>query len=79
MGDYHVGCSEITGVIYAGRAKTCPSGMQWIDKSEVTDEAIGAVVAKMLYEMKKGDTSFGYRLKLTDGRHCRLRIDMEEQ
>lgn len=39
MADYHVGCG--IAAIYAGTLKR--NGIEWQNKSPVTDEAIGAV------------------------------------
>lgn len=44
MAEYHVGCGAFG--IYAGTLK--PNGMEWGNKSDVTDEAISAAAQYLL-------------------------------
>lgn len=44
MAEYHVGCGAFG--IYAGTLK--PNGIEWINKSDVTDEAISATAQYLL-------------------------------
>lgn len=44
MAEYHVGCGAFS--IYAGTLK--PNGIEWRNKSDVTDEAISAAAQYLL-------------------------------
>lgn len=79
MAEYHVGCGAFA--IYAGtlnKAKT-----MWQNKTECTDEAIGAVRDYMVDNLlggvrcTKGKTG-GYEWTLKDGRVVELRISIKE-
>ena len=73
MAEYHVGCG-ISG-IYAGTLKK--NGQEWLNKSCVTDEAIGAV-ADWLY-MERGDKKRrGYSWKMTNGSTVKLILEVED-
>ena len=74
MVNYHVGCG-IAG-IYAGTVKK--NGMEWLNKSQVTDEAIEAV-RDWLYGkfIKDGKTEGGYQWKRKDGRTVSLIVKVE--
>ena len=61
MAEYHVGCG-IAG-IYAGIMK--PNGYEWKTQSDVTDEAISAVVTYLYMKIPDGETK--YSLKVNDG------------
>ena len=56
MAEYHVGCG-LFGTIYAGTMmKQRKDGLQlWRTKSDVTDEAIKAVMGHFITEMKRDD------------------------
>ena len=56
MAEYHVGC-WLFGTIYAGTAmQQRKDGLQlWRNKSDVTDEAISAVLSHFIIEMKHSD------------------------
>lgn len=73
MSDYHVGCG-IAG-IYAGTMKK--NGYEWINKSDVTDEAISAVAQHMFYKIPKGENRFGYKFKMFDGSKIKLIVEKE--
>ena len=75
--EYHVGTSDITGTIYAGRARQDDLGLAWIAKSDVTKEALHAVVAHMLYKVDK-NSDFAYAFKLIDGRWVRLKLEVSD-
>lgn len=77
MAEYYVGTSDITGTIYAGRAKKQGNMSEWIAKSDVTEEALHAVVAHMLYKAEK-NSDFAYAFKLFDGRYVRLRLEVSD-
>ena len=66
MAEYHVGCG-LAG-IYAGRLKK--NRCEWIDKSDVKDEAFAAV-AQYCIEHNEGMT-FNY-----DGKRYRLEVKAE--
>jgi len=76
MAEYHVGCG-LAG-IYAGTLKK--NKQEWMNKSDVTDEAIDAVrdyfFGKMEYAEK---TSYGYSWKLKDGRLLKLFVTISEE
>lgn len=72
MAEYHVGCG-IAG-IYAGTLK--PNGTEWRNKSNVTDEAIDAVVQHMYFKVPKGETAFAYGFKMRDGNYVRLKLEV---
>ncbi len=67
MANYHVGCG-ITG-IYAGTLNK--AGNMWVNKSDVTDEAIKAV-AQYLLENKEA-LDFTYQ-----GKQYRLAVNPQE-
>lgn len=56
MAEYHVGCG-VFGTIYAGTMmKQRKDGLQlWKSKSDVTDEAVSAVLAHFITEMGNSD------------------------
>ena len=67
MADYHVGCG-ITGIFAGTLNKT---NTMWVNKSDVTDEAIKAV-ALFLLEHEE-ELEFGYQ-----GKHYRLVVEPQE-
>lgn len=67
MAEYHVGCG-ITG-IFAGTLNK--KGDMWVNKSDVTDEAISAV-AQFLLEHEEAAT-FNYQ-----GKRYRLAVEPQE-
>jgi len=76
MAEYHVGTSDITGTIYAGRARKHGNSLTWLAKDEVTNEAIDAVASHMLSKLDEGEHNCAYMLKTYDGRYLRLRLDI---
>jgi len=79
MAEYHVGTSDITGTIYAGRIKKEELGYkEWITKSEVTNEAIDAVAFHMYLKVKEGENGFAYMLKLRSGEYLRLKLEVSD-
>lgn len=76
MAEYHVATSEISGAIYAGIGDKRRDGILWDSKSEVTNEAINAVMAHMLYKIKPDDNATAYMNKTTDGRYLRLKLEV---
>lgn len=74
MAEYHVGCG-LSG-IYAGTVKK--NGYEWLNKSEVTKEAIIAVIGYMYFEMPEGEKSYAYAVKMKDGKYARLKLEVSE-
>lgn len=74
MANYHVGCG-LSG-IYAGTLKK--SGYEWLNKSDVTDEAINAVVQYMYFEIPEGENTFAYGFKMRDGKYVRLKVEASD-
>ena len=56
MAEYHVGCG-LFGTIYAGTMmQQRKDGLQlWRNKSDVTDEAVSAVLSHFIIEMENSD------------------------
>jgi len=78
MGEYHVGTSDITGTIYAGRARKHGNSLTWLAKDEVTNEAIDAVAFHMYLKVKEGENGFAYMLKLCSGEYLRLKLEVSD-
>ena len=74
MAEYHVGCG-LAG-IYAG---TCRKKGDWRDKSDVTNEAINAVIQHMYFQLDEGETSMAYAVKMNDGKYVRLKIEVSDK
>lgn len=75
MAKYHVGCG-MAG-IYAGTVK--PNGIEWRNKSLVTDEAIDAVRDYLMNEfIKDGKKVGGYEWKTKAGRTVELLVRVKE-
>ena len=66
MAEYHVGCG-FAG-IYAGTLKRNKRD-EWLNKSNVTNEAINAVVLYMDGRIKEGETAIAYGFKLPGGKY----------
>ena len=75
MAEYHVTCG-LAG-IYAGTLKK--SGIEWLNKSDVTNEAIGAVVEYMYFKIPDGENTFAYGFKMRDGKYVRLKIEASDE
>ena len=76
--EYHVGASNITGVIYAGKAKKQGGMIEWKDHNEVTNEAITAVMVHMLERVKPGENGFAYMNRTIDGKYLRLKLEVSD-
>lgn len=79
MAEYHVGCGAFG--IYAGTLEPKNKSL-WRNKSDVTEEAIGAVRDHMVMELLGGfscskATSSGWEWKLKDGRIVELRVTIK--
>ena len=72
MAEYHVGCG-LAG-IYAGTLKK--NGEEWLNKSDVTNEAIKAVIGHMYFKIPEGEKSFAYEVGMRDGNYVRLKIEV---
>lgn len=80
MAEYHVGCGAFG--IYAGTLNSRNKNL-WQNKSEVTNEALGAVRDYMITELLGGvgctkATSSGYEWMLKDGRTVELRVTIKD-
>ena len=73
MAEYHVECSPVSNIIYAGKIK--PNGAEWSSKNDVTDEAIEAV-RDHLYALSKEGKSSGYEWTRKDGKKVQLLINI---
>ena len=71
--EYHVG-QGLAG-IYAGRVSKRDK-TEWLDKSEVTNEAINAVMGYMVFKIKKGENSYALARKTTDGKYVRMKVEV---
>jgi len=79
MPEYHVGASDISGRIYAGEGKKDDLGICWgAYRSDVTSEAINAVMAHMLYKIKPDENVTAYMNKTRDGRYVRLKLEVSD-
>lgn len=74
MSSYHVGWG-LAG-IYAGTLN--PKGDTWRNKSDVTNEAIRAVVNYMYMQIPNGENCFAYGFKMRDGKYVRLKIEASD-
>lgn len=74
MADYHVGCG-LAG-IYAGVLKK--NGEEWLHRSEVTNEAIDAVIGHMYFQIPEGESSIAYHAKLNSGKTVLLSLEVFE-
>ena len=75
MAEYHVR-SGLFG-IYAGTL--LKTGKGFLNKSEVTNEAINAVMQYMYLRVPKGKNSFAYAQKMHDGKYVRLCIEVADK
>ena len=71
MPEYHVGCG-IAG-IYAGTVNK--KGDEWLQKSDVTQEAIMAVIEHMYFEIRNGENAYALATKMHNGDYVRLTIE----
>ena len=76
MAQYHVGCG-IAG-IYAGTLKKGKND-EWLNNSDVTIEAIKAVIQYMYLKIPKGENTFAYGLKMHDGKYVKLKIEYVDE
>ena len=74
MPEYHVGCGLLG--IYAGTLKK--NGAEWLNKSDVTNEAINAVVQHMYFKIPEGEKAFAYGFKMRDGNYTRLMVEVSD-
>lgn len=75
MAQYHVGCSAITGTIYAGTINK--KGDQWVNKNDVTDEAQCAVRDCLEYHANQNHShTFGYSWTKKDGTIVKLLVEI---
>lgn len=80
MAEYHVGCGAFA--IYAGT--TNKDKTLWKNKSDVTNEAIEAVMKYMVqdilggFDCSLGKHTGGYQWDLTDGNTVELRVSINK-
>ena len=74
MAEYHVGCG-LAG-IYAGTLKK--SGIEWQNKTLVTDEAVDAVRDYLMLQLKQGEHCTGFEWKTKDGRSIKLMLSVKK-
>ena len=75
MAEYHVGCG--IAAIYAGTLNK--RGDMWVHKSNVTDEAVMAVMQHMYFELPEGEKKFAYAIKANDGKYLRLMLEVSDE
>lgn len=73
---YHVGTSDITGAIYAGKGTVQGIYIEWKEKREVTGEAITAVMSHMMNKLKPGENSTAYMNRTMEGKYVRLKLEV---
>lgn len=80
MAEYHIGCGAFG--IYAGTLNSRNKSL-WQNKTECTDEAIGAVRDYMIQELLGGfdgdQTTGAYEWMLKDCRVVELRVSIKER
>ena len=74
MAEYHVGCG--LAAIYAGTLNK--KGDRWVNKSDVTDEAVRAVAEHMYHELRDDNKCIWYMFTLKDGKKLRLMLEVDE-
>ena len=74
MAEYHVGCGAFS--IYAGTLNK--KGDMWLHKSDVTEEAIKAVMGHMYYKSSDGENAYAYAAKLKNGKYVRLKLEVSD-
>lgn len=75
MAEYHVGCG-FAG-IYAGTLNKKKD--MWLHKSNVTNEAIDAVIKHMYFKIPDGERAFAYAVRLRDGKYARLLLEVSDE
>lgn len=75
MAEYHVGCG--VDKIFAGTLTK--GGKYWRQNSDVTDEAIIAVIQHMYFRLDEGESSMAYAIKLNDGKYARLKLEVSDK
>lgn len=76
MAEYHVACG-LAG-IYAGTFRKNKTD-EWLNKSDVTNEAINAVVNYMYCKIPNDSNRFAYGFKMRDGKYVRLLIESADK
>ncbi len=76
---FHVGCSELTGAIYAGIINK--KGTKWLKQTDVTQEALAAVRDHFMnaYSSQKEPVgTVGYQWTTKDGKTITLQLNIAE-
>lgn len=74
MAEYHVGCGAFG--IYAGTLNK--KGDMWLRKSDVTNEAIDAVIGHMYFQIPEGEKAYACAVKLKNGKYARLKLEVSD-
>lgn len=75
MAEYHVGCG--ISAIYAGTLNKKKN--MWLHKSNVTDEAVMAVMQHMYFKLSEGEKKYAYAIKANDGKYLRLMLEVSDE
>lgn len=77
---FHVACSQMTNVIYAGTVNK--KGDKWLKQTDVTQEALAAVrdhFLNVLATQKEDTDTIGYQWKMNDGKVITLQLTMDAE
>lgn len=74
MSEYHIGCG-IAG-IYAGRLNKAKT--MWLQKNDVTKDALASVRDYLRSHIEDGKNSFGYEWNIKDGKVVSLVVSVRE-
>lgn len=74
MSEYHIGCG-IDG-IYAGRLNKAKT--MWLQKNNVTEDALASVRDYLRSHIEDGKNSFGYEWDTKDGKVVSLVVSVRE-
>jgi len=76
MAEYHVGTTWLTNTIYAGTLNK--KGDMWVNRSDVTEEALAAVRDRLEQKAKDEEKSFfGYEWTKKDGTVVQLMVKIK--
>lgn len=81
MAVYHVGCGSLSGRIYAGTVNK--KGDKWVNKNDVTEEALGAVRDHLLaaknLEENKDAVAIGYQWETDNNKIITLQLVVKDK
>ena len=75
MAEYHVGCGLFG--IYAGKLNKDKT--KWLDKREVTTEAVDSVLQWMVGQIKEGESTYGITAKLRNGKYVQMEVEVTDE